>query len=668
MEELILKVTKNSKKFRGPALYYQKHGRYTYAPPGTSEYVTYWTDEADKCINGYTAEDGDYIPGFFYFYLNYFQILLVKEINGKMDKAFDFPRFHDYDRLFFEAVQSAVEEGKHLVVIKARRKGYSFKIASMLLRNYYFIKGSTNMALASEQEYLVKNGILTKAWDAMDFIDENTAWYKKRQKIDTKIHKRASFIMKDDTGVPVEMGYKSEIMGITLKNDPQKARGKGGKLIIFEEAGKFPNLVQAWQISRPSVEQGTNVIGTMIAFGTGGTEEGDFEGLKDLFENPEVYNCKVFKNIWDDHLYGQPCGFFVPQYANLEGKDKDGNSFMDEDGNTLYEISRNHILSERELIFTKAADRRAIDRHIAEQPITPSEATLNISTNIFPKADLQRHLSFIKGREKIQNFKQVGDLYFKEDGSIAWEISTRFKDITKRKLKRDDDRRGAIVVWEHPIEDPPYGLYIMGCDPYDHDQSGTDSLGSVFVYKRVQNFEEYYELPVAEYTGRPDTAEDFYEKVRILAMYYNAKILYENEKKGLYSYFSHKHSEHLLAVQPDIIRDVMQTTTVQRNYGIHMNTAIKDWGEGLVKDWLNEEYAPGKKNLTKIFSEPLLEELISYDPDGNFDRVMAFMMIMIYREELHHVKVKEKKKNNKIELFEGGLFRQLDDYPHLKII
>jgi len=217
-----------------------------------------------------------------------------------------------------------------------------------------------------------------------------------------------------------------------------------------------------------------------------------------------------------------------------------------------------------------------------------------------------------------------------------------------------------VVIWEHPPDDPPYGLYIMGCDPYDHDQSGTNSLGSVIVYKRFQGFEEYYDLPVAEYTGRPDTADQFYDKVRMLAVYYNAKILYENEKKGLFDYMTRHHMEYLLADQPDIIKDIVKNSTVSRGKGIHMTTGIKDWGEGAIKDWLIAEYAPGRKNLTKIFSEPLLEELIAYNSVGNFDRVMAFMMVIIYIRELHHVNVRTKKEFEKKSLFRDRLF-EVDD-------
>lgn len=673
-----LKVTKNSDKFRGPAIFFKEHGMYTFAPPGTSEYIKYWTQEFERCKEGFTAEDGDRIPGYMYFYLNYFQIDLVDykevEINGEKDvkgfKKTDFPRFYDYDRFYFEAVEYAEYVGKHMVVLKARRKGYSYKVAAMLDRNYYCFPSSKGFALASEQEFLVRDGILSKAWDAMDFIDQNTAFYKKRHKTNTKTHRRASYLQKNDAGVEIEHGYKSEIIGVTLKNDPQKARGKAGKLIIFEEAGKFPNLLQAWQIAKPSVEQGSFVFGTLIAFGTGGTEGADFESLKELFERPTAYGCLEFENIWDEEMLGQRCGFFIPQYANLEGSYKNeddpndiynGVPFMDEDGNTNVRVAKKHILNARLKVVKNASDKRAIDRHVAEQPITPAEATLDTSANIFPKADLQRHLAHVRNDKKLSNFKQVGDLYFDTDATVKWQAADIMnqRDIVKYRLDPDDDPTGQIVIWEHPKSDPPWGLYIAGCDPYDHDKSGTNSLGSIFIYKRIQEYDTYYELPVAEYTGRPNTANEFYENVRKLLLYYNASLMYENEKKGLFFYFERMNCTHLLADQPnDLIADIVKESNVQRKKGIHMNQAIKDWGEIAIRDWLVEEYAPGKKNLTKILSPALIEELIAYNDEGNFDRVMAYMTVMLYREQLHKVVVRSKKRANasKRRLFDESLF------------
>lgn len=653
MYELPLKKTINSNKFRQAALFFEEHGCYTFAPPGTTEYMNYWTREMDRCQYGFTSDDGEYISGYFYFYLNYSRIIVVRDrmikfpdgkIKHKKERVESFPDFWDFDRAFFDAVELCETTGRHLAVIKARHKGYSFKAASMLIRNYYMFRESVSYAIASETEFLTKDGLLSKTWDMMDFVDNNTAWYKHRQVKNSNIHRRASFI-EHVNGVPVEQGYKSEIIGVSLKNDPQKARGKRGKLILFEEAGKFPNLVTAWQVARPSVEQDGEAYGLMIAFGTGGTQEADYTGLKRLFYEPEPYNCLPFRNIWDDGEQDSSCGFFIPQSANMV-------KYMDVDGNTDFDQATKAIIEERELIISKSSDRSTIDRHICEQPLTPAEATLNVSTNLFPKKDLIRHLATIRNSTSIKGLKQVGSLYFDTKGKVKFEQNPRLKDLTRYRLQAGESRSGSVVIWEHPIDNPPFGLYIAGCDPYDHDTSVTDSLGSVFIYKRTQGFESWYDTIVAEYTGRPETAVDFYETVRMLLLYYGATMLYENEKPGLFTYFTNKHCEYLLADTPTKIKDIISNSTVNRGKGVHMPDKIKKWLETLIRDWLNKEYEPGKKNLTKILSEALLEELISFDPiHGNFDRVIAFGLCLIYDVEIDHIKIKQVSDEERMNLY-----------------
>lgn len=661
------KQIKNSNKFRQPALRFLEVGSYCQYPAGTSEYFKYWDEERDRCKNGYTADDGDFISGYNYFYLNFcpIQRIIYNTIENpdgtttvKKSRDLQFPDFYDYDYYFFLGVEDAESQGKHMCALKSRRKGYSYKNAAMACRNYYLFPGSKTYIYASNKQYLTEDGILTKAWDYMDFIDKNTAWGKKRS-VNTQMRKRAGFFTKDEYGNEIELGYKSEIIGVTLKDNPDVVRGKAGKLIIFEEAGSFSELGAAWQIARPSVEQDGIAFGTMIAFGTGGDEDSHFETLKDMFYNPKGYNCIGFDNIWDETPSDKQCGFFIPQYTNMDFRDENGNRvYMDEDGNTLHKKSVEYILSERRLVIDNATNSVAVDRYVAEHCITPQEACLEFGGNIFPKKELQEQLAKIRVTKSLGNLKQVGDLMWEPDGSLKWVIK-KHGDVTHYPLKKDDDPRGSIVIWEHPMKDAPIGLYILGVDPYDHDQSGTNSLGSTFVYKRFQSFESYYDIIVAEYTGRPTTAEEYYENLRKLAVYYNGRIMYENERKGLFPYFTAKHCDYLLADQPDIISDVVGNSKVQRKKGCHMNKQIKQWGEGLIKDWLNEEQAPGKKNLHNILSEPLLEELISYNDLGNFDRVMALMQVMIYREQLYNVKVKEKQKENKNRvLFDGPIFTQ----------
>lgn len=661
------KQIKNSDKFRQPALRFLEVGSYCQYPEGTSEYFKYWDEQMDRCKYGYTADDGDFISGYNYFYLNFcpIQRIIYTTINNpdgstkiKKTRDLQFPDFYDYDYYFFQAVEDAEGEGKHLCALKSRRKGYSYKNAAMACRNYYLFAGSKTYIYASNKQYLTEDGILTKAWDYMDFIDKNTAWGKKRS-VNTQMRKRAGFFTKDEYGNEIELGFKSEIIGVTLKDNPDVVRGKAGKLIIFEEAGSFSELGAAWQIARPSVEQDGMAFGTMIAFGTGGDEDSHFETLKDMFYNPDGYNCIGFDNTWDETPSDKKCGFFIPQYTNMDFRDDAGNRiYMDNDGNTLRRKSVEYILAERRKVIENATNSVAVDRYVAEHCITPQEACLEFGGNIFPKKELQEQLAKIRINKSLSNMKQVGDLVWETDGSLKWVIK-KHGDITHYPLKKDDDPTGSIVIWEHPMKDAPIGLYILGVDPYDHDQSGTNSLGSTFVYKRFQDFENYYDIIVAEYTGRPSTAEEYYENLRKLAVYYNGRIMYENERKGLFPYFTAKHCDYLLADQPDIISDIVGNTKVQRKKGCHMNKQIKQWGEGLIKDWLNEEQAPGKKNLHNILSEPLLEELISYNDTGNFDRVMALMQVMIYREQLYNVKVKEKKKENKNRiLFEGPIFTQ----------
>ena len=461
---------KDTNKFRQPAIYFEQHGYYTPAPPNTTDYNTYWEREAQRCLNGYTAPDGQWITGYNYFYLNYSPIMKLVETeytdrNGnkrtRRERLFKFPDFWDYDTHYFKAIEEAEAEGRHMVVLKARARGYSFKGASMLCRNYFLIKKSKSFAVASEQKYLTGDGLLTKAWQIMDFLDKNTGWAKRRLK-STSLERTSGFKIKDEiTGKEVEDGYQSSIMGITLKNDPERIRGTRGKLVLWEEAGKFPDIKQAWQIERPALEDDAgNAFGLMIAFGTGGEEGADFEGLQDIFYHPDGFNCLEFPNIWDTGMNDQKCGFFVPAWSNLYSTDYP--ECMDEYGNTNRSPAIKVLMEQRERVRQGQPDETVTDRYIAEHPITPQEAILEVGKNIFPKKQLQMQLSHIRTNTKLQNMKHIVDLTWGGDGQV---IATEKKsgDITNYPLKNGQKPEGSVVIWEYPIKDPPFGLYIAGC-------------------------------------------------------------------------------------------------------------------------------------------------------------------------------------------------------------
>lgn len=654
-------------KFRQAAIFFQQHGCYTLAPRGTTDYNKYWEQETDRCLNGYTAPDGEGITGYNYFYLNYSPIMRLKEeeytdregnLRKRRQRILEFPSFWDYDYYYFCAIEQAELEGKHMAVLKCRQRGYSFKGGSMLVRNYMLIPGSKNFAIASEQKFLIGDGLLTKAWQIMDFLDKHTAWAKQRL-VSTRMERTSGYKITDEFGKQTEQGYLSSITGITLKNDPERVRGTRAKLVLWEEGGKFPSLLDAWRIEQPSVETDDGkAFGLMIAFGTGGTEGASFEGLKELFYKPKSYNVLSFPNIWDDGRENTECAFFVPAYSNLESFDDDGNQvYMDKDGNSYKEKAIENLIDQRNKVKDGGASQQSIDRFISERPIKPAEAVLELGKNIFPRKLLMDQLTRIRTNKKLQSMKHIVDLEWDGNGQVK-ATEKPSGDITNYPLKKGDKPHGSVVIWEYPVKDPPLGLYIGGCDPYDHDDSFTNSLGSTFIFKRVRAGEAWTDVIVAEYSGRPDTAEEYYENIRKLLTFYNARLLFENERKGIYPYFTNKHCDYLLADQPDkIISEVFKDSKVQRRKGCHMTKQIRAYGEGLILEWLLDEFEEGHPNVERVYSEPLIEELIENDGVRNVDRVIALCMVMIYREELYQVKVSSAKEQNKqVELFEMPLF------------
>lgn len=654
-------------KFRQAAIFFQQHGCYTLAPRGTTDYNKYWEQETDRCINGYTAPDGEGITGYNYFYLNYSPIMRLKEeeytdregnLRKRRQRILEFPSFWDYDYYYFCAIEQAELEGKHMAVLKCRQRGYSFKGGSMLVRNYMLIPGSKNFAIASEQKFLIGDGLLTKAWQIMDFLDKHTAWAKQRL-VSTRMERTSGYKITDEFGKQTEQGYLSSITGITLKNDPERVRGTRAKLVLWEEGGKFPSLLDAWRIEQPSVETDDGkAFGLMIAFGTGGTEGASFEGLKELFYKPKSYNVLSFPNIWDEGRENTECAFFVPAYSNLESFDDDGNQvYMDKDGNSYKEKAIQNLIDQRNKVKDGGASQQSIDRFISERPIRPAEAALELGKNIFPRKLLMDQLTRIRTNKKLQSMKHIVDLEWDGNGQVK-ATEKPSGDITNYPLKKGDKPHGSVVIWEYPVKDPPLGLYIGGCDPYDHDDSFTNSLGSTFIFKRVRAGEAWTDVIVAEYSGRPDTAEEYYENVRKLLTFYNARLLFENERKGIYPYFTNKHCDYFLADQPDkIISEVFKDSKVQRRKGCHMTKQIRAYGEGLILEWLLDEFEEGHPNVERVYSEPLIEELIENDGVRNVDRVIALCMVMIYREELYQLKVSSAKEQNKqVELFEMPLF------------
>ena len=311
-------MLRDTDRVRPAALKFLKDGRFTDALPGTKDYYDYWDEERKRCLYGYTVDEL-HVTGFHYFYLNYCPIdraideeLPDGTIQSRRERSF--PSFYDGDWEYFQEIDKARSQNRHMIVLKARRKGYSYKAGAMLARNYFFVRNSKNFVFAAQKEYLIGDGLLSKAWEFLAFIDDHTAWAQPRLR-DREMHKMSGY-KKKVNGLEIEMGMKSQIMGVSLKDNPDKVRGKAGELVFFEEAGSFPGLLKAWEVTMPTMRQGAKTLGLMIAFGTGGTEGADFEAMEEIFYNPEAYDCMEYENIWDSGAMGTKCGYFIPIQKN----------------------------------------------------------------------------------------------------------------------------------------------------------------------------------------------------------------------------------------------------------------------------------------------------------------------------------------------------------------
>ncbi len=619
--------------FRPAAIHFEEYKKYTNLTPNPhpqSEYMQFWREEYRRCREGYIREsDGEWIPGYYYFYLNYSPIWLTEDTEDqqtnsdkrKAERVYKFPKVWDSDYLFYHYVDQAEKGGQHGVVLKTRGRGYSFKCGSMLCRNYYMYPGSRSYALAAGEEYLIRDGLLNKAWDVMDWVDTHTPWKKERQVKNDVMHRRASYY---DPLTNVESGFKSEIIGVTLKNDPDKARGKRAKLILFEEAGMFPYLLKAWAVARPSVEQGRSVFGTMLAFGTGGTEGANFEGLDELFNSPDAYNIYKVKNTWTKTRQDHYCGYFVPEYMNREG-------FYDVNGNSNVEEALKEIEAERNIVKNSARELHALTRMKAEQPITPEEAVLRKGVNLFPVGDIKETLARLELDSKLLASSLKG--FFKlnpESGEAEW-VNDEVLPIRDFPLKEASS--GCVEIFELPKEGKLHGRYIAGCDPYDDDESQTNSLGSVFV------IDTFTRRIVAEYTGRPATAKEFYETTRRLLKFYNAQCNYENNKKGMFAYFENKNSLHLLADTPKSLKDVENIRFYaegNKAKGTNASKEVNKYGRRLIADWMVEQAYEKPDDVINVYlvrSMALLKEAELWNIDDNFDRISSLGMAMILLQD-----------------------------------
>ena len=557
--------------------------------PESVAYQEYWEQELDRCKNGYKPKGMKKISGKYYFYLNYYKILGNDGTTGSR-KTLISPWYRQMDHEYFDLFETCKKENKGMIVIKARDKGFSYMNSGMIAHEYTFYPFNDVGIAAGLQA--TADAFFDKTKKGLNGIHPN---FKHSFLKDTDGILRSGYKQKNKDGKWEIGGYQSTIICRTMDN-PEVFKGERVSLMVFEEAGEFKHLKNAYMSSKACFMDGNLQFGVPVVGGTGGDISKASKDFMDMYYEADAYNL---------------IPMFIPASRAYYGY------FNVDTGEEQVKKAEEVLLEEREVI-TKSGDREAYNLHIQNYPLTVQEAFLNTKTARFDNSLLNAQRSRILGNKDYRS--QI------QQGYLDWEFDDEDNYIVRWRPHPD----GPYKILHHP--EPDYkDLDIGGIDSYDQDEAGaSDSLGSAIIYRRFVDTEHASDYVVAEYTDRPSKKEDFWDGCLKLAVYYNAKMLVEYTKIGILDYFKRMNALKYLKEKPESAHN--PGTKTKNRYGVHMNKQVKALMEDLMDDYIRE-------NVEDIWFLELIDELANYGT-RNTDRAIAFGLCLIHNVDNYRIQAK----------------------------
>jgi hypothetical protein len=632
-------------------------GRYCPYAKGTYQYKKFWEFEKQKVKNGIIIDD-QFLPPFYFFYLNYCPIY------NDVRKKKELPDVWDSDLYFFQNLMLAMLLGMHMCVVKARQRGYSFKIMSVLYWSYCWFEGSVNTIGASKDEYTLKS------WRFLEFyrkhINTTTAW--KRGPVTPKSQE---WYERTQLKSGEYVGLDSKLSATTFKISPENGVGGSQSIFFYEEAGIAPTLLKTLGFVRPALEKGNVTTGTIIVSGSVGELE-DCKDLKEIFYSPEDHNFLSVNNVWDKDTNNKKCGIFISEAYNLAG-------FIDSEGNSLVKEATEFVISNNQKVKnTKRKDLAQLD--ISQKPLSPKEAFAQRNISEFPIEQMQRQQERIKLKDKENRwaFKPIKCLLYEDNnGKVCFDTKNLPEEHEYPIDPKWEDKRGVVTIYQLPEENPKWLTYFAGVDTVEVDETTTsDSVQSVDIYMRARKVKYTDEKGkvktryeggkiVATYRGRFNPIEKHNEQTWLLIKLYNAFSYVERSKPNFINYMKRNgRAERYLAKESDvpINKDLnIDTYGSASSYGfiISNNNQMMKILKNSVKEFFATEFDRLEKSdgeLIKIYNGVdrtddywLLEEYIQYtDKQGNYDRIIshsaAITIGKIYENELGIPTIDETKK------------------------
>jgi hypothetical protein len=549
---------------------------------------------------------------------------------GRIYQKYANPSLRDNEWLVTNEIDRAHAEKRGLVILGIRRFAKSVLEASYIAWGATFDENSQNV-IAGLNAPDIK--LITDKLDkGLNFLPEYFRW----QRVEDNWKNQVTLGIKTKSGERIPFS-QILIRNLDEGNNEEAIAGTKPRKLIIDEIGKG-SFLRGLQAAVPGFTTPFGWGCSPILTGTGGDMK-RFMDAKSLMFDVENYNFLTYNNEDDTKRVH---GLFISNKYRMEAKEDStlGDYVKASKNSDLRNVKMlvsneekaDRITTENLERLKKAGDRVAFLKEKMYYPQKVDDIFLNEDTNIFDIEAAKRQKTRLLQNERTG----TPVILFNDEGKIGHEFTDNMP-ITNFPLKSTDRKDAPIVIYEFPIENPPYGLYVAGVDPYRQGQAKySTSLGSVYIYKRMHDLtgEKYQDMFVASYCARPDKKETWEEQARLLIKYYNARALCENDDISFIEYMKSKGDAHYLEKQPQWLLEVIPNTTVKREYGIHrsaqkiidyLHTCLKRYMEDVIYSEKDDSGVITREvtGVSKIFDPMLLEEIIQYNDEGNFDRIVA---------------------------------------------
>lgn len=620
---------KNTGYWREAAAKFEKEKKYCDYHHTSKEYKDHWLLERRKCEQGIIV-DGVYISGTCYFFWNYCRI--PNKIEGKetfpeiWDGHYHTDLYHELAELF----------GEDVAFTKARQKGLSLYEVARLTKQMWFGNKDMLKIVAQEEEYVLGEWSILQTY--RNHLNDHTGWFRAFSPDESLNWEQKRLVTEGTTNKkPVFKGNFCKIKGLTTKMNVTKGVGGSARYIYITEAGINKKLLKVKEYVDPNMKMGNVKTGMFIAVGSVG-ETSDCQDLMELCFNPKAHNIRVVKSISDEKE--EETSFFFPEEWNYTHQDEDTGEIIkcyDKDGNSNIQLAIELIEKEDEKQKSK---KDAVSYRLwkSQHPRTLKDAFDQRESNPFPTDILKEQEKLLIGEKPI-----IVSL----ERDFHGKITHKFCDdvpISKIKPNPNENNKGAIVVYEFPIDKPPFGLYYAGIDPiYNLDTSTSTSLMAIAVWigthERDGKIVEPY--PVCQYIGRHRNVRDTYEQCLKIIEWYNARTAVESNVKDFTEWVIRQGKARFLMRRREltVINELTPNSTVRDEIGVRMIDPLKTRALEKVIAWLqlpiatsfDMETGESKDiyNVSKIKDSMWIKEMLQYNPKLNTDRLVANLLALL---------------------------------------